>query len=74
MPSQVAAINAAYPGRACMAPLLDLLMTLLYLGADGWRAALCSREEAYPYLRDRLAQVAAEHGEFNACLNRALRR
>jgi hypothetical protein len=33
----VAAVNKAYPGRACMAPLLDLLMTLLHLGAGGWR-------------------------------------
>ena len=30
----VAAINQLYPGRACMAPLLDLLMTLLHWGAQ----------------------------------------
>jgi hypothetical protein len=45
-----------------MAPLLDVLMTLLHLGADGWRAALREREEVFPYLRERLAEVAAEHG------------
>ena len=32
---QVRAVNAAYPGRASMAPLLDLLMTLLHWGAAG---------------------------------------
>jgi hypothetical protein len=37
-------------------------MTLLHLGASGWRAALSAREDAYTYLRERLAQVAAEQG------------
>ena len=60
--TQVSAINKAYPGRACMAPLLDLLMTLLHLGADGWRRALQTREDMYVYLRERLTEVAAEHG------------
>ena len=55
-------MNQSYPGRACMAPLLDLLMTLLHLGAAGWRDALRAREDVYPYLRDRLRDVAAEHG------------
>ena len=45
-----------------MAPLLDVLMTLLHLGASGWRAALGEREELYGYLRDRMAEIAAEHG------------
>lgn len=33
-PSAVHAVNGLYPGRACMAPLLDLLMTLLHWGAE----------------------------------------
>ena len=45
-----------------MAPLLDLLMTLLHLGSEGWLAALRAREAGYSYLRQRLAEVAAEHG------------
>jgi len=32
---QVGAVNQVYPGRASMAPLLDLLMTLLHWGAAG---------------------------------------
>ena len=56
------AVNQSYPGRACMAPLLDLLMTLLHMGAEGWRDALRAREDVFPYLRDRLREVAAEHG------------
>jgi O-phospho-L-seryl-tRNASec:L-selenocysteinyl-tRNA synthase len=58
----VSAINAAYPGRACMAPLLDLLMTLLHWGDSGWRAALRAREDVFPYLRERLAELASQHG------------
>ena len=33
-PAAVAAVNQLYPGRACMAPLLDLLMTVLLWGAQ----------------------------------------
>ena len=57
-------MNKAYPGRACMAPLLDVLMTLLHMGAVGWRETLRAREEAYAYLRERLCEVAAEQGAF----------
>ena len=57
-------MNKAYPGRACMAPLLDVLMTLLHMGAAGWRDTLRAREASYVYLRERLCEVAAEHGAF----------
>ena len=33
-PELVEAVNQAYPGRAGMAPLLDLLITLLHWGAQ----------------------------------------
>ena len=59
----VTAINAAYPGRACMAPLLDVLMTLLFLGRAGWQAALAARCEGYDYLRAQLGLVAEQHEE-----------
>ena len=62
-PSLVATLNKAYPGRACMAPLLDVLMTLLHLGRAGWQAALEARGEGYQYLRTHLGKVAAEFGE-----------
>ena len=61
--SLVTAINAAYPGRACMAPLLDVLMTLLFMGRGGWQAALEARSEGYTYLREQLGRVAEQHGE-----------
>lgn len=37
----------AYPGRASMAPLLDVLMTLLHWGAAGWRRVLQQRERVH---------------------------
>jgi hypothetical protein len=47
----VDAVAKGYPGRAAMTPLLDLLATLLYWGAAGWREKLQQREELYVYLR-----------------------
>lgn len=47
----VDAVAKSYPGRAAMTPLLDLLTTLLYWGASGWRGKLQQREELYVYLR-----------------------
>lgn len=38
--SFIEAVNAAYPGRASASPMLDLLMTLLFWGREGWRRTL----------------------------------
>jgi len=37
LPGMVEAVNKAYPGRASVTAHLDLLMTLLHWGAQGWR-------------------------------------
>lgn len=47
----VDAVARSYPGRAGMTPLLDLLCTLLYWGAPGWRQQLQQREALYTYLK-----------------------
>lgn len=47
----VSAVAQAYPGRAAMTPLLDLLTTLLYWGKAGWQDKLRQREGLYVYLR-----------------------
>eukprot|EP00873_Tetraselmis_striata_P018425 jgi/Tetstr1/438689/TSEL_027239.t1 len=61
-PSLVEAVNRSYPGRASMAPLLDVLMTLLHLGADGWAELLRAREELYLHARDAIAAAASSFG------------
>ncbi|GIL73612.1 hypothetical protein Vretimale_5501 [Volvox reticuliferus] len=62
-PGLVAAVNGTYPGRASVAAHLDLLMTLLHWGAEGWRKVLAEREDVMPYLRDKLRQLAARQSE-----------
>ncbi len=56
-------VNKLYPGRASMAPLLDLLMTLLHWGAEGWRRELQEREELQPLVLEALKECAEEIGE-----------
>lgn len=56
-------VNKLYPGRAAMAPLLDVLITLLHWGAAGWRQMLQQREELYPVMLAALQECAAEVGE-----------
>lgn len=53
----------AYPGRASMSPLLDVLVTLLHWGASGWCAALAAREDLFGYAQQRLGSFAARAGE-----------
>ncbi|CAI7858154.1 unnamed protein product, partial [Closterium sp. NIES-54] len=59
----VNAVNASYPGRASISPILDVFITLLSLGASGWQALLQGREELFPYLREKMRGVAERHGE-----------
>lgn len=59
----VDAVGRAYPGRACAAPALDLFITLLEWGEQGWRGVLSARERMYGYAREKLAAAAAELGE-----------
>ncbi|KAK9851883.1 hypothetical protein WJX84_004792 [Apatococcus fuscideae] len=57
----VAKVNQSYPGRASMAPSLDLLITLLHWGATGWTKVLQEREELLPAMRIALSQFAKDH-------------
>lgn len=59
----VGAVNRVYPGRAAMAPLLDLLMTLLHWGEQGLKDALAARERLVPYARQRLQELADRVGK-----------
>ena len=62
-PEFLRSVSRAYPGRASIAPSVDLLVTLLELGREGWRRCLDDRERLYARMRERLREVAAEEGE-----------
>ena len=51
-------VASSYPGRASMAPVLDLLMTLMHLGKSGWNDLLQTRERLYGILKEELLKVA----------------
>jgi len=61
-PALVDKISQIYPGRASMSPLLDLLMTLLSLGAAGWKRLLQERKDNAAWFQDRFAKAAERQG------------
>lgn len=52
-----------YPGRASASPSLDVLITLLTLGASGYKKLLSERKEIYSLLAQELKGLASAHGE-----------
>uniref|UniRef100_A0A8C2Q725 O-phosphoseryl-tRNA(Sec) selenium transferase n=1 Tax=Cyprinus carpio TaxID=7962 RepID=A0A8C2Q725_CYPCA len=52
-------ISRMYPGRASASPSLDVLITLLTLGANGYKKLL----EMYGHLAQELSALAERHGE-----------
>ncbi|KAF7664788.1 hypothetical protein LDENG_00165790 [Lucifuga dentata] len=56
-------ISKMYPGRASASPSLDVLITLLTLGANGYKKLLSDRKEIYSYLAEELKSLASAHGE-----------
>uniref|UniRef100_A0A671YYF5 O-phosphoseryl-tRNA(Sec) selenium transferase n=1 Tax=Sparus aurata TaxID=8175 RepID=A0A671YYF5_SPAAU len=56
-------ISKMYPGRASASPSLDVLITLLTLGASGYKKLLSERKEIYSFLAQELKSLASAHGE-----------
>jgi O-phospho-L-seryl-tRNASec:L-selenocysteinyl-tRNA synthase len=61
-PLLVDKISQIYPGRASMSPLLDLFMTLLSLGATGWKKLLQDRKDNATWFQERFAKAAEKQG------------
>lgn len=59
----IEAVSKTYPGRASMAPVQDLFITLLSLGAIGWKKLLREREENMKYFTEKMRAVAVTYGE-----------
>ena len=51
-------VNAIYPGRASLSPILDLLITLLELGRNDLKKLFDERREMLHYMRAQLAEIS----------------
>uniref|UniRef100_A0A7S1FM34 O-phosphoseryl-tRNA(Sec) selenium transferase n=1 Tax=Corethron hystrix TaxID=216773 RepID=A0A7S1FM34_9STRA len=58
-----AGVGRTYPGRASGSPAMDLTMTLLSMGLEGYKGLLAKREKMRESFRKKLNDVAASHGE-----------
>ncbi|KAH9144095.1 hypothetical protein AeRB84_011943 [Aphanomyces euteiches] len=56
-------IGKMYPGRASNAPLLDLFITMLHLGREGYKSLLDERKALVPYFKEQLSLAADACGE-----------
>jgi len=52
-----------YAGRASSSPAMDVFITLLSLGINGYKNLITQRKEMYTYLKEELTKVALKHGE-----------
>ncbi|XP_070492038.1 O-phosphoseryl-tRNA(Sec) selenium transferase [Chironomus tepperi] len=52
-----------YAGRASSSQTLDVFMTLLYLGREGYKKLVKERKELFEYLKEKLNDVATKHNE-----------
>mmetsp|Transcript_107314 Transcript_107314/g.308790 ORF Transcript_107314/g.308790 Transcript_107314/m.308790 type:complete len:523 (-) Transcript_107314:176-1744(-) len=55
-------VSELYPGRASMSPLLDLFITLLSMGASGWKKLLEERKANATWFQEQISATAAKLG------------
>ncbi|KAG3276817.1 Sep (O-phosphoserine) tRNA:Sec (selenocysteine) tRNA synthase [Ictidomys tridecemlineatus] len=56
-------ISKMYPGRASASPSLDVLITLLSLGSNGYKRLLKERKEMFSYLSSQLKKLSEAYSE-----------
>jgi len=56
-------VGRSYAGRASAAPVIDLVVTLLSMGLNGYRTLLHRRRILVGKFRRRLSKIARTHGE-----------
>jgi len=59
----IQSVGKLYAGRASSAPILDLFITLLSMGLNGYKRILERRKKLVIRFEERLAEVAAKYGE-----------
>ncbi|XP_065828040.1 O-phosphoseryl-tRNA(Sec) selenium transferase-like [Oscarella lobularis] len=56
-------VAKTYPGRASATPSIDVFITLLSMGVQGYIKLLSDRRELFKYLADGLRKLGEKHGE-----------
>lgn len=56
-------ISQTYPGRASSSPIVDLFITLLQMGHNGYKRLLSERKVIYTYFSEQLNKVASKFNE-----------
>ncbi|CAB9514283.1 phosphoseryl-tRNA(Sec) selenium transferase [Seminavis robusta] len=59
----VQGVGKVYAGRASSSPILDLFITLLSMGMNGYKGILAKRQDMLQTFPTRLEQVATKYGE-----------
>ena len=59
----VQGVGKVYAGRASSSPIVDLFITLLSMGLQGYKKLLSDRTRALETFPQRFAQVAEKYGE-----------
>ena len=59
----IQSVSQLYPGRASIGPILDLFITLLSMGAAGYKQYLDERKELMKYFTQTLGEFAVAHNE-----------
>lgn len=61
--SVIEKISKSYPGRASASQSVDLLITLLSMGVDGYKNLIKERKDCFVYLKDELHKIAMKYDE-----------
>lgn len=56
-------VSQAYPGRASITPVVDVLVTLLEMGTSGWEKLVIHRVEMFVYFKQELRKCCEGIGE-----------
>eukprot|EP00823_Brevimastigomonas_motovehiculus_P006829 TRINITY_DN57_c1_g1_i2.p1 TRINITY_DN57_c1_g1~~TRINITY_DN57_c1_g1_i2.p1 ORF type:complete len:390 (+),score=81.25 TRINITY_DN57_c1_g1_i2:79-1248(+) len=59
----VGKVSQEFPGRASMSPILDLFITMLSMGIEGYRSLLSTREQLFSYFQKQLRDLAEKYDE-----------
>ena len=59
----VGTISKTYPGRASSSPTIDVFITLMSMGVEGYKRLVKERKENFVLLKQELGKVAEKYGE-----------